>query len=150
MRVETLCNVIQPSIRDKIMKYSEIKQRFGEDIENNLEAYQNKKFNIKINEIKDIYNVELRNNTTVKIFIIPVYMPGIKHIEIKKISNAEFMEVLLKNRRRGVYNTVKYIDNIFFSEQTNMICKLKNINAYMIYQNEKNGEEVIKFINSKL
>lgn len=150
IRVETLYKAINPIVRERIIEYSEIKKRFGENIEENINEYGKKKFNIKMNEIKKIYNVDIKKETNVKMFLVPVYMPGSKHIKIKKIREEETLDILLKNKRKGVYNTIKYLDNVFFTTTNNIKCNLKNINMYKIYQNEGNTNELIEFVNKNI
>ena len=103
-----------------------------------------------MNEIKKIYNVDIKKETNVKMFLVPVYMPRSKHIKIKKIREEETLDILLKNKRKGVYNTVKYLDNVFFTTTNNIKCNLKNINMYKIYQNEGNTNELIEFVNKNI
>ena len=150
MRVEKLFNLNESNIMEKIIEHTEIKRRFGADIRHHLYNYKEKKFNIRVNEIRKIYNVKLINKTILKIMLIPIYMPGLEHIKIKKLSKEELTEVLINNKRNGVYSSAKYMNSIFFEGNKYIEYKISNIEAYMVYQNEKNVKEVINFINSKL
>ena len=149
IRIETLEKVINPDIREKIILNTEFKRRFKEDIQKNLSFYRKEKFNIKINEIEEIYNINLISNSNLKLIIVPIYIEQMKHIQIIEIKDIDKQEILFKNKRTGVYDTIKYM-----KESKNIINKLptnlNKIKMYKIYQNENNLNEIIDFINSKI
>lgn len=150
MRVETLELLADEDIKQRIIQNSDIKNRFGEDIDKNLINYKTKKFNIKVNELKRIYEIELKNNALIKIIIVPIYNPGIKHIQIKELKDEEIINLIYENKRSGAYGSAKYINSIFPERKSNVNINLKNIEAYMISYNEMNIDEVVKFLNSRL
>lgn len=150
MRVETLDKLTNENIKKRIIQYSDIKNRFGNDIEKKLEEYKAKKFNIKVDDIKEIYGVELKRCTLINMIIIPIYIPGINHIKIKKVDYEEIKEMIYNNKRNGAYGSAKYISNVFFEKSNTINLNLKNADTYMIRYNEMNISEVVNFLNQKL
>ena len=149
IRIETLEKVINPDIREKIILNTEFKRRFKEDIQKNLSFYRKEKFNIKINEIEEIYDINLISNSNLKLIIVPIYIEQMEHIQIIEIKDIDKQEMLFKNKRTGVYDTIKYM-----KESKNIINKLptnlNKVKMYKIYQNENSVNEIIDFINSKI
>ena len=150
IRVETMCNVLDSDIIRKIIENTEFNKKFGADAQYNLKKYKEKKFNIKVNEIKSIYNINLKNSTTIKMVIIPIYMPDIKNIKIRKVDKIEQIEIFNKNARRGTYDTMRYMIPLLKSNNKVILDEFKDITVYKIYQNEKNIKELIEFVDSKL
>lgn len=151
MRISTLEKIIKPEIRQQIIEVTEFKKRFGQINENNLKEYYNKKFNIKMNEIKDIYGVKLVNKAKLKFVIIPMYIEQMTDISIKEMQKEDKIDILIKNRRTGTYDTMKFLNTEKFSHiLTNIPRNLLNIDMFKIYYNEKNIKNVIKFIKFKM
>ena len=142
MRIDTFDKVLNASTKDKIIRYTEFKDRFGEDeIDKIISKSRNKKFNVKVNEIHNIYNVETRIDTNLSAIIIPVYMPDMEHTMIKKIDEDEKKEAFFKYRTQGAYSSTRYIEDIFGTTKVTMP-DIKNIDIYKIYENEKNVNEL--------
>ncbi len=149
IRFGTLETVLSKESRKAIIENTEFKDKFSNDMQNHLSSYKSKKFNIKVNELKQIYSTNLVNKTILKVIIVPFYMPEIEHMQIKKLNTEEKREVLLKNRRNGSYDTIRYIDDLFNNKKSSL-CKIENIPFYKLYQNEKNANELLDFININL
>lgn len=150
MRVETIEKSTNLDIRKKIFLYTEFRKRFGGKAEKNLKLYRNKKFNIKINEIKDIYDVKLINSALLKLILVPIYIEPIEHIKIEKLNDIQKKEILLKNRREGIYDTNKYMTALDICKKNDLPSNLNQIDAYKVYQNEKCIDELIEFIQLRI
>lgn len=150
IRLGTLKTVLNNTTLQAIIRGTEFKHKFDiNDIKHNLSFYESRKFNIKINELKEIYNINLINKTNIKFILIPVYMPELQHIQIKSLNKEEKIETLLKSVRKGSYDTIRYMDNLFINKH-NSLSRLTNIAnnvpVYKIFQNEKNINELLNFI----
>lgn len=141
MRIETLNKIIRDPIKERIINYSEFKNRFGNNIDEVLSDYRNKKFNIKVSEIKKIYNVSIKPTTKISTILIPIYMPELEHIKIKKLDEEEKKENIVKYKTQGAYSSTKYIGEILGINNISMP-NLNNINIYKIYENEGNIREI--------
>lgn len=149
IRLGTLSSVLTNKNLKLIIENTEFKYKFSNDIKNNLSLYNTKKFNIKINELKEIYKINLVNKTNIKFILVPIYMPEIEHLQIKELNEEEKMDILLKNRRKGSYDTIIYIDDLFNNRPNNLF-DIETISMYKIYQNEKNINELLSFIYKKI
>ncbi len=149
IRFGTLETVLSKKTKMSIIENTEFKDKFSNDIQNHLSSYKSKKFNIKVNELKQIYSTNLVNKTILKVIMVPFYMPEIEHMQIKKLNIEEKREVLLKNSRNGSYDTIRYIDDLF-NNKKNSLCNIENIPFYKLYQNEKNTDELLNFIHTNL
>ena len=150
MRVETIEKSTNLDIRDKIFLNTEFRKRFGEKAENNLKLYRTKKFNIKLNEIKKIYDVKLVNSATLKLVVVPMYIEQLEHIKVEKVEGNQKKEILLRNKREGVYDTTKYMNILDISKTRELPEHIGPIKLYKVYQNEKCIEELIEFIHSEI
>lgn len=147
MRVETIEKSMKSDVKQKIFLNTEFRERFGRKAENNLKLYRTKKFNIKLNEIKEIYNVDLVSTSTLKLIIVPIYIEQLEHIKIKKMEEKlKKNEILLKNKREGMYDTTKYMDILEINQKNVLPKNLSNINMYKVYQNERCIDELVKFL----
>lgn len=150
MRVETIEKAIKPIFREKIFYNTEFRKRFGNEAEKNLSFYKKKKFNIKVNEIKEIYNISLIPSSTLKLILIPMYLEPIEHLKINKIQGFDKKEILLKNKREEIYDTTRYMKILSLNEKVDLPNNLNKIDIYKVYQNERNTKELIEFISSKI
>lgn len=149
MRVETLEKTTKTDVKEKIFSFTEFRKRFGMDAERNLRKIRSKKFNIKLNEIKNIYNVDLINSSILSLIIIPEYVEQLEHIKLRKIEeSSKKREIILKNKVDGVYNTTKYINSLDMGRKTNLPNNLNKVNIYKVYQSEKCIDELIAFTQS--
>lgn len=150
MRVETLEKCMNANIRKKIFLNTEFRKRFGKNAENNLKSYRVKKFNIKVNELKKIYNIQIVSTSTLKLIIVPLYIEQLNHIKIIKVEENNKSEIFMKNKRDGVYDTTKYMNYLDTSEKNTLPKNLSKIKMYKVYQNEKCIEELLKFIQLEI
>lgn len=152
IRLETLNKIIKPEIREKIIEKTEFKSRFGDCSSDNLKNYSTKKFNIKVNQIKEIYKVQLVKRATLKLMIIPVYNTQFTSMRVKEMNGREKYEIIAENRRIGIYDSVKYLKTI--DNNVNKIVKIptnmEKIKMLKVYQNEHSMNELINLIKSKL
>lgn len=140
IRRETIDKYLSDIERNEIIK---MKNR---DYTNNLP-----KVNLTVLEIKQIFSIKTRDKANLKIIIVPIYNKNIKHIQVRKMIDAEIMEELLKNRRFGVYEPQKDIDK--FYETKKIKCQLsffKGIKFFKIAQNENTIDELAKWVESYL
>ena len=150
VRISTLEKILRPEIKKKIMLNTEFKARFGDCTNIDLKPYLTRKFNIKLNEIKDIYNVQLIKECELKLIIVPIYMEELSKIKTRELYGIDKNEILLKNKRNGIYDTVKYLKFINDNQSTNTLpSNLDNIKMIKIYQNEKTINELINLIYVK-
>lgn len=149
MRVETMEKSTSTKIKNKIFSNTEFRKRFGRNAEEDLKLYRNKKFNIKLNEIKDIYNVNLISSSLLSLIIVPIYIEQLEHIKIKKVDEINKIETLMRNKREGIYDTNKYL-KIIENNNCKLPINIKNIEMYKIYQNERSINELVDFIKNKL
>ena len=150
VRISTLEKILRPEIKNKIMLNTEFKARFGDCTNVDLKRYSTKKFNIKLNEIKDIYNVHLIKRSELKLIVVPIYIEEISKIKTRELNGIDKNEILLKNKRNGIYDTVKYLKFINDNQSMNTLpSNLDNIKMIKIYQNEKTINEFINLIDVK-
>ena len=95
VRISTLEKILRPEIKNKIMLNTEFKARFGDCTNVDLKRYSTKKFNIKLNEIKDIYNVHLIKRSELKLIVVPIYIEEISKIKTRELNGIDKNEILL-------------------------------------------------------
>lgn len=149
IRLGTLSSVLNPNIKQAIMEKTEFADKFLYVSDFNFHLYSQKKFNIKVNELQDIYNIKLINKVKVSFIIIPLYFPELEHIRIIELTENQKAEVLQRNRRCGSYDTIRYLSSIFENPSIPLL-DTQQISIYKIYQNEKNIDELFNFINLTL
>ena len=137
-----------------IENVEEFKDNFCNINEDILQTkYYDRKFNIKIDEIKTKLNNDLVYKTDIKL-ILEVNKKNIssksRMIEMKK---EELLETFMKNRRNGIYDSVSYLKNLFSQKNKrndiNIISNFANIVGYKFYQSNKEDiEYLIKVVRN--
>ena len=115
--------------------------------------YSEKKFNVKVNEIKEILGNNLILETNIKTIVEIEKKPrNFNNSKYRKMSNEELIEIFVKNKRKGIYDTVSYIRNLYNEKENNIrIPKINTIDilSYLFYQNDKKDlEDISRKINN--
>lgn len=154
IRIGTLKNnVVKEKYIKGIRRSRGFIERFGNEEIAKLEKYEMEKFNLKLNEFEQIFNVKLLKNTNIKLFIEPHFISKFNNIDIVKIENCEIMETLRSNRRNGIYQSVPYIEHLYndykANEKTDIIYNNK-MKFYKLYYGEKAENEILKTISKMI
>lgn len=159
MRLNTAYNLLSSDEQNKFFNTDDYKrvnknlelERFNNDKESILKRYHDRKINLKNQDIKDIFDCNLKNNAKVRTIIIPEYCKSIQKIEVRKLEENEKITMLMDNYESGVYSPVRYLNELY--NRNNRIIPnnvIKNIDFYKIKQNENTNKELIEWINEKM
>lgn len=145
-------------LNDKYIAQIKQTQTFKHKFDNVNEAilqtkYANRKFDIKANEIKDVLKKETVSVTNIKTIIeLNKGIPVANNKKIKKMNREEIIEACVRNKRDGIYDSVKYIENLYNNiKKRNSglinVSNIKDISGYRFYINSLNE---IKFITKNI
>lgn len=140
------------------IRYETINKVFSEQekerfIELREEEYRRKrrKMNITVKDIKNVFKTEVLSETKLKVVLIPVYIPNSVDLKILKVEDREIIDILLKNKKIGVYDPVKYIDNFYSTNKPKFDFEnFKKIKFLKVIVNEKNSNELVDIIKNGL
>lgn len=136
IRYETINKVFSEKAKEKFIKVREEEYR-----------RRRKKMNITVKEIKHVFEAEVISQSKLKIILFPVYIPESDELKIIKMEDREIIDILLKNKKSGVYDTVKYIDNFYHTNKPNFKFEdFKEIKFLKVIINERSSKKLVDLI----
>lgn len=151
---ELYSNTFNRNSLEAIKEVKDFKKSFSDIDEKILQTkYSEKKFNVKVNEIKEILRNNLILETNIKTIVEIEKRPrNFNNSKYKKISNEELIEIFIKNKRKGIYDTVSYISNLYNRKENKIVIpKINTIDilSYLFYQSDKKDlENIARKINN--
>ena len=137
-------------IEDKFIKQIKNTNGYKEFLIKDKKYNKEEKFNLKVNEIKNIFYNNNISKTRINL-IINMNFTYNKKILIREMSREEIIEILLNNRREGVYQPVNYINYLFDkkkNEKLDIIMKL-DFKGYKVFQSNIQGE-ILELIEKEI
>lgn len=129
-------------------KYLNKKDTFNRMKPDNIE-----KFNLKINELLDIFKVNFLQNTEILALFELHYIPNLKEMKILKVEENEKITILSMNLKKAIYQPVEYIKNVFNEEENKKLIindGLRQIKLCKVYLSYDNEEKLIEELNKAI
>lgn len=140
IRKESINKSLRPRYQKRILEIKEKEYNEGKN-----------KINLSISELNETFENSISTNTKLKLILWPFYNPNELNLRTEKMTEEDVRRLIMENSVSGVYQPLRYVDSFYTTNKYKFDFKIiKNIEVFKVFQNEKNVDDLVKWIKEKI